>query len=51
MDRRRLFTAGGELKLGRSGALTGTFESNIKDNDGNVIFTAIGDFTAEPITV
>jgi hypothetical protein len=39
------------LRLSRSGKLTGTFESNIKDNTDTVIFTATGDFTAEPITV
>jgi len=40
------------VKLSRStGKLTGTFESNIKDNTDTVIFTATGDFTAEPITV
>jgi hypothetical protein len=40
------------LTLSRStGKLTGTFESNIKDNTDTVIFTATGDFTAEPITV
>ena len=40
-----------ELKLERSGKLRGTFESNIKDLSGNVIFTAKGDFEAERITV
>jgi hypothetical protein len=40
------------VKLSRStGKLSGTFESNIKDNTDTVIFTATGDFTAEPITV
>jgi hypothetical protein len=40
-----------QLRLSRSGKLTGTFESNIKDDTDTVIFTATGDFTAEPITV
>jgi len=40
------------VKLSRStGKLTGTFESNIKDNTDTIIFTATGDFTADPITV
>jgi hypothetical protein len=40
------------LKLDRqTGALSGTFESNIKDNTDTVIFTAAGDFSAERITV
>ena len=39
------------LKLERSGKLRGTFESNIKDLTGAVIFTAKGDFEAERITV
>jgi hypothetical protein len=34
-----------------TGDLTGTFESNIKDVNGTIIFTARGDFTAERITV
>ena len=39
------------LRLERSGKLRGTFESNIKDLTGAVIFTARGDFEAERITV
>lgn len=39
------------LKIDRSGKLRGTFESNIKDLAGAVIFTAKGDFEGERITV
>ncbi len=34
-----------------SGTLTGTFESQIKDNAESVLFTVTGDYSATPITV
>jgi hypothetical protein len=40
------------LELDRdTGRLAGTFESNIKDTAGNVIFTVTGEVALEPITV
>jgi len=36
------------LTLG-DGALTGTFQSQIKDTGDNVIFTATGDYAATPV--